>query len=164
MGRTDLDVQLGISDGIADLLKRTSCREHRKGRNKRDHTCRSSTCRNTEHVRFCDTAVKELVGMFLLELDGLCCFRKVRVKDDDIILVAEFREGGTVGFSCCNLFCHCDIPPRVLTAFRDKRSAQQHLVHILLRSVPCRASLLCFPYKKHPYPWWCSQESVSADP
>ena len=83
--RTDFHVEMGITDGIADLFKRPSRSEHRERADKRNQSRCRSTGGYTEHISFRNAAVEKSVRKCLFELDGFCRFCKVCVENDDII-------------------------------------------------------------------------------
>src|SRR5699024_4622804 len=57
VGSSDLYVQFGIADGVADLLKGAACRKHGKGAGKGDLACGGDPSRHAHHIGLSDTAV-----------------------------------------------------------------------------------------------------------
>ena len=75
MGGADLHVQVGVADGVADLLISTTGGEHGEGGGKGHQTHGGQTSRCADHVGFGDAAVEEAVGVGFLEnirLGGPC--------------------------------------------------------------------------------------------
>ena len=103
MGCADFHVQMGIADGVADLLISAACREHGKGAGKGDFPYSGKSCRNAHHVAFCDTAVNMAFGERLLEGIGLGGICQVGIQNHQVgILCAEFSKCLSVSFSGCN--------------------------------------------------------------
>ena len=71
VGADDLDIQLRITNGVADLLKRSACGEHGKGCRKRNFTAGGQTGSNADHVALCDAAVKETFRYAFLKMPVL---------------------------------------------------------------------------------------------
>ena len=67
----DLDVEVRVADGVADLLERTAGGEHGKGACERDATGGGNARRETHHVALSNAGVKEAVGVGGLELARL---------------------------------------------------------------------------------------------
>ena len=86
MGSADLHVQLRVADGVADLLKGTSCGEHGKGAGKGNLACGGDACRHAHHVGLGDTAVDVALREGLLEDASLCGVCKVSVQNDYILV------------------------------------------------------------------------------
>ena len=105
MCRTDLHIQMRISDGIAHLLVRTSCRKHGEGAHKRyKSTCGHSGC-HAGHIRLCDTAVNVAVRECLLEHSGLGCRCEIRIQDNQILMLSsKLDQSIAVALSRCNLY------------------------------------------------------------
>ena len=114
VGADDLDVQLRITNGVADLLKRSACGEHGKGRRKRNFTAGSQTGSNADHVALCDAAVKETLRVCFFEDARLGGSSKVCIQNDDLRVFSGERGNGLAkAFSCClfNHFSHISSPP-----------------------------------------------------
>ena len=107
----NLNVQVGITNAVSNLLECSACRKHSKGGCKRHLTCRRKTCRNRYHVTFSDTAVEKSVGACLLEGNCLCSFCQVGVEHNVVVFICKFNESLTVALSCSYLICHFLCPP-----------------------------------------------------
>ena len=109
----DLDVEVGISNGVADLLEGSACREHREGCSHRSLAGCSKTCGNADHISLRNTAVKEAVGMRVAEDRGIGSRSKVGVQYDYIgsrisHLAQSLTEAHAGRF--CNYFSHITPP------------------------------------------------------
>ena len=103
MGSADLHIQVGITHGVADLLKGTACRKHGKGADKRDLACGGKACCNAHHVALSDAAVDMSLRKCFLENTGLGGSGQVRVQNDQIrILCAVLCQRVAVALSCCD--------------------------------------------------------------
>ena len=92
MGSTNLYIQMGIADGVADLLKSTASSEHGKGAGKGYHACGRKACGNTHQVGFCDTAVKKSVRKCFLESACFGSISQVSVKNNQVfVLFTKFN-------------------------------------------------------------------------
>ena len=114
VGADDLDIQLRITDGVADLLKRSACGKHGKGRRKRNFTAGGQTGSNADHVALCDAAVKETLRVCFFEDARLGGSSKVCIQNDDLRVFSGERGNGLAkAFSCClfNHFSHISSPP-----------------------------------------------------
>ena len=108
MGCTNLYVQVWVTDGVSDLLKRSSCCKHRKGACKRDHAGCCQTGCHAHHVAFCDTAVDKTLWTNLFEGSGFGSSCKVSVEHHEIwIFCRKLRECSAVAFAGRNLFYFC---------------------------------------------------------
>ncbi len=65
VGSTDLDVQAGVGDRVADLLKGTACSEHRKAGHEGDITHGGQAGGDAHHVGLGNTAVEVAVRVRL---------------------------------------------------------------------------------------------------
>ena len=75
----DFNVQMRIAYTVSEYFISSACRKHSKCACEYKLACSSDTCGNAHHICFCYTAVKEAVGICLLEYTCLCCSRKVCV-------------------------------------------------------------------------------------
>ena len=94
VGADDLDIQLRITNGVADLLKRSACGEHGKGRRKRNFTAGGQTGSNADHVALCDAAVKEAFRVCFFEDARLGGSSKVCIQNDDLRVFSGERGNG----------------------------------------------------------------------
>ena len=109
MGGADLDVQVGVADGVTDLLESTAGCEHCKGRCKGHQASGGHTGSDTDHVGLCDTAVKETLGECLLEGAGLGSTCQVSIQNDQIVVgLAQLNQCVAVAVTGCDLLniCH----------------------------------------------------------
>ena len=86
VGSSDLYVQFGIADGVADLLKGAACRKHGKGAGKGDLACGGDPSRHAHHIGLSDTAVNMALRKSLLEGACLGGVRQVSVQDNYILV------------------------------------------------------------------------------
>ena len=130
MGRADLDIEVRIGNGVADLLIGAAGREHRKGGAVGDEAHRGHTGGNVDHVGLGNAAVVEFFGVRLGDLAGLRGVGEVGVEHDDlIVLFDQFDQRFAVSLTGCNFISHVLSPPIPSVPARAAR-----------RSVPCRAS------------------------
>ena len=110
VGRADFDIELGVRNGIADLLKGSARSEHREGAGKYDIAAGRHTGRNAHHVLLGDAAVKEFLGVRLFDLGGLGRARQIRVKHIQVRnLARQFDERIGITLAGCNFFNVCHI-------------------------------------------------------
>ena len=141
----DLNGQVGVADGVSDLLKRATCGEHCKGGSKYGSSrCGNSRC-HRHHVTLCDSAIVESFGELFLEYNCFCSLCQVCVKDYEIMLFAKLGKRRTVGFSCCFLVCHQILPSCASS------SAIASLYSSSLGAFPCQPTL--FSIKETPLPF-----------
>ena len=114
VGGSDLDIQLWVADGVADLVvSATSCKNG-EGARKWHLTGGCKTSGDAHHVLLGDAHIKKAFRKFLLEEVGLGRFRQVCIEDDDVFIGgAEGFQRLTVCFACC-LFFHLTHPPLIL--------------------------------------------------
>ncbi len=62
MGGTDLDVEVRVADGVADLLKRAARGKHGKAGNKGDIAHGGQACSHAHHIALGNAAVKVAAG------------------------------------------------------------------------------------------------------
>ena len=104
MSSSNLYIQMGISYGVTNLLKCTSCREHREAAAERNLTCSSKACRDTYHIALCDTTVEETIRVCFLKYACLGCAGKVSIQYQNVrILSAKLLQRVAIAFSCCDL-------------------------------------------------------------
>ena len=84
MGCADLHVQMGIADGIADLLVSPSGGEHGEGGREGDQAHGGQARSHVNHIGLGNAAVKVAVGVSFLENTGLGCARQVRVQNHQV--------------------------------------------------------------------------------
>ena len=124
VGGTDLDVQAGVSDRVADLLKGTACGKHGKAGNKGNITHGGQTCGHAHHVALGNAAVKVTVRVRLTEHAGLGGGSQVSVQHHQVVvaLSGQLLQGVAVAFTGSDLFhvCHLTSPP--VPARRRRRS------------------------------------------
>ena len=130
MGRADFDIEVGIGDGVADLLIGAAGRKHRKRRAVGDEAHRGHTGGDVDHVGLGNAAVVEFFGVRLGDLAGLRGVGEVGVEHDDlIVLFDQFDQRFAVSLTGCNFISHVLSPPIPSKPAR----AARHLG-------PCRAS------------------------
>ena len=130
MGRADFDIEVGIGDGVANLLIGAAGRKHRKRRAVGDEAHRGHTGGDVDHVGLGNAAVVEFFGVRLGDLAGLRGVGEVGVEHDDlIVLFDQFDQRFAVSLTGCNFISHVLSPP---IPSKPARAAQ--------RSAPCRAS------------------------
>ena len=126
MGGADLDIEMCITDGIADDLIGAAGREHREAGREGDEPHRGHTRRSGHHIALSDAAVEVAAGECLFEHTGLGGACQVRVNGDDpLIGRAELDERFSIADSGCDLItfyqvrsCHglrppFNVPPRL---------------------------------------------------
>ena len=114
MGGADLDVQVRIADGVADLLEGPPGGEHGEGGGKGHEAGRRGAGRHGHHVALGDAAVEVALGKGLFENGGLGRAGQIRIEDDDVLmLLTERGERAAVAVAGRDLFqfCHVTSPP-----------------------------------------------------
>ena len=109
VGGTDLDIEMGIADGIADDLIGPACREHGKGRGEGDEARGGHAGSCSHHVALGDATVEMAVRVSIAECGGLGGSREVSVDDDDpVVDRAEFLQRVSIALSGGDFFhlCH----------------------------------------------------------
>src|SRR5699024_2992031 len=98
VGHGDLDVQVRVADGVADLVEGAARREHCKGGHKGHVAQRAHAAGGGHHVLLGDAAVKVAVGVGVAEPGRAGGFRQVGVKYDQVVgpLPGQFQQGFTV--------------------------------------------------------------------
>ena len=142
VGRADLNVQAGVSDGVADLLKGTARSKHGKAGNERGIAHGGQARSHAHHVALGNAAVKVAVRICLAEHAGLGGGGQVGVQHHDVVvtLCSQLLQGVAVAVTGRNLLhiCHLTFPP--LPARRRLRSVPSWRSHIPRHWGPCRAS------------------------
>ena len=87
MGGADLDVEVRIGNGVADLLVGPAGREHREGGAEGNETHRAHAGGGVDHVGLGNAEVVEFLGVRLGDLAGLGRVGKVGVEHDDLIVL-----------------------------------------------------------------------------
>ena len=112
MGRADFDIEVGIGDGVANLLIGAAGRKHRKRRAVGDEAHRGHTGGNVDHVGLGNAAVVEFFRVRLGDLAGLRGVGEVGVEHDDlIVLFDQFDQRFAVSLTGCNFISHVLSPP-----------------------------------------------------
>ena len=114
VGGADLHIQVGVANGVADLLVGTGRGEHGEGRSKGNQAGGAQACGHTHHVGLGNAAVKEPVGECLAEDTGLGGTGQVSIQDNDIVVLsAQLSQSCAVAFAGSDLFhvCHIINPP-----------------------------------------------------
>ena len=146
MAGTDLDIEPGQADRIADLLKCAADREHCEGTHKGDLARCGKTGRYCRHVSFRDTAVDESVREFFGKDRCLGGTGQVRVQDNDVlVLFSELCKDLSVALSGCNLLYLRHNSSPILS-----RSCIAALYSSALVDFPCQPAL--FSMKETPLP------------
>ena len=142
VGGTDLDVEVRVADGVADLLKRAARGKHGKAGNKGDIAHGGQACSHTHHIALGNAAVKVAAGVSLAEHARLGGSSQIRVQHHQLIVAlgGQLFQGIAVTVTGCDLlhFCHLTCPP--LPARRRLRSAPAWRWHTRHRWGPCRAN------------------------
>ena len=101
MRSTDLDIQVRITDGVADLFKSTACCEHGKRACKRNFSGGGKTSCNAHHIALCDTAVDVSFREYFLENSGFGSSGKVGIQYNQIFMFfSDFNKSISVALSC----------------------------------------------------------------
>ena len=130
MGRADFDIEVGIGDGVANLLIGAAGRKHRKRRAVGDESHRGHTGGDVDHVGLGNAAVVEFFRVRLGDLAGLRGVGEVGVEHDDlIVLFDQFDQRFAVSLTGCNFISHVLSPP---IPSKPARAARHW--------APCRAS------------------------
>ena len=104
VGSTNLNIQLRISNRVANLLKSTSCSKHSKSTCERHFSSCCDSGSNSHHVALCNTAVDMTLRECFLKDSGLCSCSKVSVQNNQIIMFfSKFYESVTITCSGGNL-------------------------------------------------------------
>jgi len=93
----DLHVEMGVADGVPDLLVRAARGKHREGARKRHMTRRRDAGRYAHEVALGDADIEEALRVGGLELAGLGGRSQIGVENDEVVvLVAELHEDTTI--------------------------------------------------------------------
>ena len=114
VGSADLHIQVGIADGVADLLESPPRGEHGKGRREGNEAVGREACRHAHHVRFRDAAVEVTVGVRLGKHAGLCGACQVGVQHHDVLMRrAQSNQSPSVALAGGHFLyiCHITCPP-----------------------------------------------------
>ena len=112
---TDLNVEVRVADGVADLLKGATGSEHGKGTREGNTTGGRDTGGDAHQVALGNAHIEEAVGAGRLELTGLRGGGQVGVEDHKVIvLVGELDEGLAVAYARGDFLdvCHPRAPLR----------------------------------------------------
>ena len=111
----DLDVEVRVADGVADLLKGATGGKHGKGAREGNATGGCDTGGDTHQVALGNAHIKETIGAGGLELAGLRCGSQVGIEDHKVVvLVGELDEGLAVAYARGDFLdvCHPRAPLR----------------------------------------------------
>ena len=86
VGTADLYIELGVSNGVADLLVGPARTEHGEGGAEGDETHGGKTCTDVHHIALSNTTVDMSFRKFLLKNTCLGCFSKVSIQNDQILM------------------------------------------------------------------------------
>ena len=114
MGSADLHIQVGVADGVADLLESTACSKHGKRRGKGHQAGGRHTGSSGNHVGLSNTEIIVTVGVSLLEDSGLGSAGQVGIQNHQILtLGAQLNQSGTVAVTGSNFLhlSHITLPP-----------------------------------------------------
>ena len=104
MGRSDLHIEVRVTDRVAHLLVISARRKHRKRTDKRNFSAGCKTCRDSCHIRLGNTDVPVALRKCLLKNAGLCRTCQIRVQHDQIfMLFSKLYQCVAVTLSGCNL-------------------------------------------------------------
>ena len=105
VGGTDLDVQVGVADGVADLLKGAACGEHGKAGGKGHQPHSRHTGGGGHHVALGNAAVKMAVGIGFFEDAGLGGGGQIGVQHHHVgVIFCQFYQRGAVAVAGGNFF------------------------------------------------------------
>ena len=106
MGGSDLDVQVRVADGVADLLKAAARNEHGKAGHEGDIAHRGHTGGDADHVLLGNAAVKMTVRELFAEDLGLGGGGQVGIKDDQVVgaLAGKLHQRVAVAYTGGNFF------------------------------------------------------------
>ena len=117
MSSADLHVQLGIANGVANLLKSTARCKHGKAGCERNLTGSSQSCCNSHHIAFRNAAVKVAIRICLGKHTGLGGTCQVRIQNNHIgMLSTQSHQPLAVTFTGSHFLyiCHITYPPVLL--------------------------------------------------
>ena len=138
----DLDVQVGIGDGIAHLLPCSAGGKDGEGVGEGLEAAGGKAGGDAGHVALGNAHIKEALGIFGRKALGHGCVGEVGVEHDQLgILLRQLDQRFAVGGAGGNLSCHITCPPVLLILLR----LRPWPAHTARRSAPCRASRRCSP-------------------
>ena len=114
VGRADLHIQMGVADGVADLLISTSGSEHGKGGSKGDQAAGGQSRRHAHHIRLGDAAVEMTVGVRFGKHAGFRGACQVGVQHHNVLMLrAQGNQPTAVALAGGHFFdfCHLTCPP-----------------------------------------------------
>ena len=114
VGSADLDVQGGVADGVADLLKGPAGGEHSEGGSEGSEAAGSQAGSNAHHVSFGDAAVEVAVGESLGEHTGLCGAGQVGIQHNNIVVgLTQGHQTLAIAITGGHFLdlCHITCPP-----------------------------------------------------
>ena len=106
VGGGDLDVQVGVADGVADLLEAAARHEHGKAGHERHVTQGGHAGGYADHVLLGNAAVKVTVRELFAEDLGLGGGGQVGIKDDQVVgaLAGKLHQRVDVAYTGGNFF------------------------------------------------------------
>ena len=90
----DLDVEVRIANGVANLLESAAGSEHRKGARKGNATGGGNARSHAHQVGLGDTGVEEAIGIGRLELCRLGSSRQVGIEYDKVVVLGTQLDQG----------------------------------------------------------------------
>ena len=114
VGGTDLHIQVGVADGVANLLKGAAGGKHGEAGGKGDQSHGGGAGGSRHHIRLGDAAVKVAVGERLLEYGGLGGAGQVGVEHDQVGMGgAQLSQRAAIAVPGRDLLhiCHLTSPP-----------------------------------------------------
>ena len=138
MGGADLDVQVGVTDGVAHLFKGAACGEHGKAGGKGHQPHSRHTGGGGHHVALGNAAVKMTVGVGFLEHTGLGGGGQVGVQHHHVgMVLRQFHQGGAVAVAGGDLlhFTHACASSSAIWALS---SSMAILYSSSLGALPCQ--------------------------
>ena len=116
MRSADLDIEMRVTDRIADLLKRSSGCEHGEAGGKGDLAAGSQSGCHAHHVRLGDAHIEMALRTDLRCLSGFGAAGQIGIQHDDVrILLHQLGQCLTISDSRCT-FAHSHLPPSSLIA------------------------------------------------
>ena len=135
VGTADLYIELGVGNGVADLLVGPARTEHGEGGAEGDETHGGKACTDVHHIALSNAAIKETVGIGGLEILGHGSASQISIQNNDLVIGGtQLYESLAVSFTGCDFFTHGFSPPVPSMLARAAR-----------RWAPCHASLPDFP-------------------
>ena len=104
VGGSYFDIEVRISDGVADLLESAACRKHRKCAGEGYHSGRGKACSDSHHIALRDAAVNMSVRKCFFEDARLGSACQIRIQNDKIVMLSsKLDQSVPVTLSCCDL-------------------------------------------------------------